>query len=223
MPIYDGHRERMRKQLKISGMDSLSDVQVLEVMLYYAIARQDTNCIAHRLLQRFGSLSAVIEAPKAELMEVEGVGEKAADLIGLFMQVERRHMINRAGEEVILDTTGKCAQYLLPFFIGEQEEVVYLLCMDAKCKVLDCRLIHRGAVNTAAISVRRVVKAALERNATSVVVSHNHPSGIALASAEDKQTTLQLKTALDAVGVVLADHIIVADGDYISLAADGVL
>ncbi len=223
MPIYDGHRERMRHQLKTSGMDSLSDVQVLEVALYYAIARQDTNAIAHRLLERFGSLSAVLEAPKTELMQVEGVGEKAAELIGLFLQMERRHMINRAGTETILDTTNKCAQYMLPFFIGEQEEVVYLLCLDAKCKVMDCKLVHRGAVNMAAISVRRIVKSALERNATSVVVAHNHPSGIALPSSEDRETTVNLKTALEAVGVTLVDHIIVADGDYISLAADGLL
>ena len=107
--------------------------------------------------------------------------------------------------------------------MGEQEEVVWLLCLDGKCKVLDCRLIHRGSMNTAAISVRKVVKTALERNATSVVVAHNHPSGIALASREDRETTRALQTALNAVGVTLVDHIIVADGDFISLASDGMM
>ena len=223
MSVHEGHRERMRRQMKTSGMDSLSDVQVLEVALYYAIARRDTNEIAHALLGRFGSLSGVLEAPRAELLKIDGVGESAADLLLLFIQMERRHLMDRAGRETILDTTYKCAQYLMPRFIGEQEEVVYLLCLDAKCKALDCSLIHRGAVNMTAISVRKIVKAALDHNATSVVVAHNHPSGLALPSREDRATTLALKAALDAVDVVLVDHVIVADEDFVSLADDGLL
>ena len=223
MSVHEGHRERMRRQMKTSGMDSLSDVQVLEVALYYAIARRDTNEIAHALLRRFGSLSGVLEAPRAELLKIDGVGESAADLLLLFIQMERRHLMDRAGRQTILDTTYKCAQYLMPRFIGEQEEVVYLLCLDAKCKALDCSLIHRGAVNMTAISVRKIVKAALDHNATSVVVAHNHPSGLALPSREDRATTLALKAALDAVDVVLVDHVIVADGDFVSLADDGLL
>ena len=223
MSVHEGHRERMRRQMKTSGMDSLSDVQVLEVALYYAIARRDTNEIAHALLRRFGSLSGVLEAPRAELLKIDGVGESAADLLLLFIQMERRHLMDRAGRETILDTTYKCAQYLMPRFIGEQEEVVYLLCLDAKCKALDCSLIHRGAVNMTAISVRKIVKAALDHNATSVVVAHNPPSGLALPSREDRATTLALKAALDAVDVVLVDHVIVADEDFVSLADDGLL
>ncbi len=223
MSVHEGHRERMRRQMKTSGMDSLSDVQVLEVALYYAIARRDTNEIAHALLRRFGSLSGVLEAPRAELLKIDGVGESAADLLLLFIQMERRHLMDRAGRETILDTTYKCAQYLMPRFIGEQEEVVYLLCLDAKCKALDCSLIHRGAVNMTAISVRKIVKAALDHNATSVVVAHNHPSGLALPSREDRATTLAIKAALDAVDVVLVDHVIVADEDFVSLADDGLL
>lgn len=223
MSVHEGHRERMRRQMKTSGMDSLSDVQVLEVALYYAIARRDTNEIAHALLRRFGSLSGVLEAPRAELLKIDGVGESAADLLLLFIQMERRHLMDSAGRETILDTTYKCAQYLMPRFIGEQEEVVYLLCLDAKCKALDCSLIHRGAVNMTAISVRKIVKAALDHNATSVVVAHNHPSGLALPSREDRATTLALKAALDAVDVVLVDHVIVADEDFVSLADDGLL
>ena len=117
----------------------------------------------------------------------------------------------------------KCGQYLLPYVHGEHEEVVYLLCLDAKCKALDCVLIHRGGVNVASIAARKVVKTALDANATSVVLAHNHPSGLALPSPEDRQTTLVLKRALEAVGVVLADHIIVADGDFVSMRDDGIL
>lgn len=112
---------------------------------------------------------------------------------------------------------------LTPFFYGAVEEQVYLLCLDAKCKALDCILVQSGDVNSAGISVRKVVKAALDANATSVVLAHNHPSGVALPSEEDKRVTQVIRDALDAVDVLLADHIIVADGDFVSLADDGIL
>ena len=223
MSIHEGHRERMRKQLKTSGMDSLSDVQVLEMLLYYAAPRGDTNPAAHALLKRFGTLVGVFSAPETELRKIDGVGEVAAQLLLLVPQVARRCLMSRSTQIQVLDTTSKCGQYLLPFFHGEREEVVYLLCLDAKCKALDCVLIHRGGVNVASIAARKVVKAALDSNATSVVLAHNHPSGLALPSQEDKQTTMVLKAALDAVGVVLADHIIVADDDFVSMRDDGIL
>ncbi len=223
MSIHDGHRARLRQQLKKSGIESFSDIQALELLLCYAIPRQDTNVIAHRLLERFRSIDCVFEASVEALCEVQGVGQSAAELICLVPELERRHLIGRSAAVRILDTTEKCANYLLPFFHGEQEEIVYLLCLDAKCKILDCTLVHRGSVNSANVSIRSIVKTALLSNASSVVLAHNHPSGIALPSEEDRQTTLALDAALDAVDIVLADHIIVAEQDYVSLRDDGIL
>lgn len=223
MQLHEGHRERMREQIRTSGMDSLSDVQALEYALYFIQARGDTNELAHRLLMRFGTFSQVLQAPESELLKVDGVGPRTAEFLTLFWKMERRHQMARGREFTILSSTQRCAAYLLPFFIGETEEAVYLLCLDAKCKVLDCSLVHRGAVNSALISTRKVVKKALDHNATSVVLAHNHPSGIALPSGEDQQTTRLLREALGLVDVQLVDHIIVADGDYVSMAADGML
>lgn len=221
--IHSGHRDRLRRQFLRSGLDGLNDIQVLELILFYAIGRRDTNPIAHRLLNRFGTLSAVFEAPVSELCKTEGIGENAALLLSLVPQAARRHMIDRARLEQVLDTTEKAGLYLLPFFHGERDEVVYLLCLDAKCKVLDCKILFRGGVNTAGVSVRKIVEAALACNATSVVLAHNHTSGIALPSKEDETTTKQLRTALDAVGILLADHIVVADDDFVSMADNGTL
>lgn len=151
------------------------------------------------------------------------MGDTAAQLICLIPQLERRHFIDRSGKANILNSTSKCGQYLVPFFHGEQEEVVYLLCLDAKCKALCCVPVHRGSITVASISVRKIVQTALNQNAASVVLAHNHPSGYALPSQEDLDTTRTLQTALQSVGIVLADHIIVADDDYVSLADDGYL
>ena len=105
MSIHDGHRDRMRRQLKTSGMDSLSDVQVLEMLLYYAAPRGDTNPTAHALLSRFGTLDSVFSAPESELKKVNGVGDAAAQLIRLVPQVARRCLMSRSAQIEILDTT----------------------------------------------------------------------------------------------------------------------
>ena len=114
-----------------------------------------------------------------------------------------------------------CGAYLVPRFFGRKVETVFLLCLDAKCKVLCCREIGEGSVNAASISVRKVVEAALSSGATSVVLAHNHPSGVALPSADDVQTTRRVAAALSAVEVKLIDHIVVAEGDFISMVQSG--
>jgi len=110
---------------------------------------------------------------------------------------------------------------MLPFFFGRRVETVFLLCLDAKCKVLCCKEVGEGSVNSAGISVRKIVETALGANATSVVLAHNHPSGLAVPSAEDIQTTRRIAMALSAVEISLADHIVVADEDYVSIVQSG--
>ena len=118
-------------------------------------------------------------------------------------------------------TTGKCGAYLLPYFYAKRHETVMLLCLDAKCKVLCCKEVTEGSVNSASISVRRVVETALGANASTVVLAHNHPSGLAIPSAEDVQTTRRIAKALSLVEITLADHIVVAEDDFVSLAQSG--
>ena len=219
--LHTGHRARLKAQFLQAGLDAFTDIQALELLLFYANPRQDTNPIAHRLLNQFGTLSAVLDAPVELLESVKGVGENAALLLHLIPCFCRRYLIDRASYEQILDSTEKAGAFLVPYFFGARDEMVYLLCLDAKCKVLDCRMLSVGGVNTAAVSVRKIVEAALACNATSVVLAHNHTSGIALPSKEDEATTRQIRTALDAVGILLVDHIIVADDDFVSMADSG--
>lgn len=222
MSIHDGHRGRLRRQLLEGGLDSFSDVQVLELLLSFAIPRIDVNPLAHRLLETFGSFAGVLDASPLDLKRVEGIGENAAVLLSAMPQLMRRYTINRSKEDgAILNNTTKLGNYLVPFFFGAQEERVYLLSMDAKCKALDCRLLFTGSINTVGVSVRRIVEEALRQKATSVVLAHNHTSGIALPSREDEETTRIVRDALDIVGILLVDHIVVADGDFVSMAASG--
>ena len=221
MGLHDGHRKRLIQRFLEEGLDTFEPHNVLELLLFYAMPRQDTNPIAHALLDRFGSLSQVLDASTDKLMEVKGIGIHAATLIRLAKDVGRAYDISRARQETVLPTIEQCGEYLKSFFRGRRFETVFLLSLDAKLKVLACREVGEGSVNYASVPVRRVVEMALEAGASSVVLAHNHPSGIALPSGEDIQTTRRLAAALSAVEIVLVDHIIVADEDYVSMVQSG--
>ena len=221
MATHDGHRQRLKDRFLRSGLDNFTDVQVLELALFYCIPRKDTNPIAHALLEHFGSLSQVLEASVEELQKVPGIGENTATYLTMLPQIGRFYLVDRSQREVILTTIDKCNAYLVPHFFGRSTEVVYMLCLDAKCKVLCCREVGQGSINSAGISIRKIVEVALGTNATTVILAHNHPSGLAVPSAEDVQTTQRIFAALAAVDVHLADHIVVADGDYVSMVQSG--
>ncbi len=221
MSIHDGHRQRLRQRFLKEGLDHFDEHQALELLLFYCIPRQDTNQLAHSLLEQFGSFANVLDAGPAELKKVPGVGDNAATFLTLVMEAGRFYQVSRQSNQKILTSVDQCGSYLVPFFHGRRNETVFILCMDAKCKVLSCQEVGEGSVNSASVPIRRIVQMALAVNATSVVLAHNHPSGLALPSDEDVQTTRQLAMALNAVEIGLADHIIVADEDYVSLLQSG--
>ena len=221
MSMHDGHRQRLKNRFLNEGLDNIEELQVLELLLFYCIPRQDTNPLAHRLLDHFGSLTQVLEATPEDLKKVPGIGESVATFLPLVTSVSRYYLVNRDSSARILPDLDACGKYLVPRFYGRRNETVFLLCLDAKCKVLCCKEVGEGSVNSAAVPIRRIVEMALGANATSVVLAHNHPSGVALPSGEDVQTTRRLAMALSAVEITLVDHIVVADGDYVSLYQSG--
>ena len=218
MSIHEGHRQRLKDRFRREGLDNFDELYVLELLLFYCIPRKDTNPIAHRLLEQFGSLTAVLEASPEELEKVEGISEAASTFLSLIPQVGRYYQVCRTKQGQTLRDSNQCGHYLRPYFIGRDTENVFLLCLDAKCEVICCEKVGEGNVNSANIPIRRVVEMALSANATSVVLAHNHPSGLALPSADDIQTTLRVAAALEAVEITLADHIVVSGEDFVSMA-----
>lgn len=219
--IHKGHRERLKARFLEEGLDNFTDIQALELLLFYAIPQKDTNPIAHALLDHFGSLSRVLEADVEELKKVPGISDHSATLLALVTELGRYYQVDCAQRVEVLTTLDACGAYLVPRFFGRSNETVFLLCLDAKCKVLCCKEIGEGSVNSTSISIRKVVETAMSANATTVVLAHNHPSGVALPSSEDVQTTRRVAAALSAVEVHLADHIVVAEGDYVSMVQSG--
>ena len=221
MSIHDGHRQRLKERYCKEGLEHFHELQVLELLLFYCVKRGDTNPIAHALLERFKTLSGVLEADMHELMQVPGVGEHTAIFLRLMRDMSRYYAVESVKDMKILSTIDECGAYLAPYFMKLQKETVFLLCLDAKCKLIVCEKIGEGSINSVNISIRKIVERALSCNATSVVLAHNHPSGLALPSGEDVLTTKRLGRALYAVDVTLVDHLVFADGDYVSLAQSG--
>lgn len=222
MGIHEGHRQRKKEQFLKGGLESLADHEVLELLLYYAIPRRDTNALAHQLIERFGSLDRVLHAAPEELQKVNGIGENAAILLHLVPAI-----MHRAEEKIpterILNSVERSGDFFMELLSGQRREVLYQVCLDAKGKVLSYRQIAAGNVDSVILNVREIVENALHVDASGVLLGHNHPSGIALPSPEDRSMTLQVCRALETMGIQLVDHIIVADGDFVSMAASGLL
>lgn len=221
MGEHTGHRKRMKKYFLENGAQGLADHQILELLLFYALPRVDTNPLAHRLIDEFGDIEALLDAPAAELVSTPGLGESAAVLLKLIPELGRRYLAAKSQIGTILTCTEDAGRFLLPRFLGRRDETVMQVCLDAKLKVVSCRVVASGDVTTAHISVRKVVEQALSQNAPFVLLAHNHVSGFAIPSREDVTTTQQLQKALSLVGVTLVDHIIVAGDDFVSLLESG--
>lgn len=216
-----GHRQRVKDRFRKEGLDSFNEVHALELLLFYAIPRRDTKPIARRLLDKFGSLSQVMEATLESLQQVEGVGSNTALYIKLLHETGRYYLTNRDRSPHIFNDLNDCGNYLIHFFHGKRDESAWVLCLDAKRKLLTCQKICEGGLDAVSISPRRVIEIALSVNATSVVLAHNHPSGVASPSEADVIVTHRIARGMNAVGIILADHIIVADNDYVSLFQSG--
>ena len=220
---HKDHRQRKRDQFYHHGSDAFADHELLELLLFYGIARKDVNPIAHALIEEFGSLEAVFAAPIETLESVDGIGRSTAVLIKLMPHLMHKAQLSSARSELPLDTVERIGDYFRDLFFAEGNEVFYQLCLDAKGRKLSCRKVAEGDPSSISLNLRTIVQNALKCNAVMVAIAHNHPSGVAFPSHGDKIATGQIRDALSAVNVQLIDHIVVAGDDYISFRNDGLL
>lgn len=220
MGTHDGHRQRLKTEF-LARPDSFPDHKLLELLLFYANPRSDTNPLAHELMERFGSLAGVLDASPEELQKVKGVGEHAAVLFKAAKELSGRYLTVRTQMDDIARNSRDYFNQLRYYFFGAQRELLYLLCMDGKHKVLGIRKLGEGNVNSVNVTPRLLAEAALSLNAAAVVLAHNHVSGIALPSDDDIATTESLAPFLAKLGIELVDHVIFVDDDMVSLRDSG--
>ncbi len=218
-----GHRERVRRRFLDEGLDGFKDYEALEMLLFYAVPRQDTKVIAKRLIDQFGSLQAVFRTPPERLMQEAGLTEATAALIAMLPQLARKIEEQQAQENARIRSTLDAGRDVIAMFRGRQDESVRILCLNASGKVVRRARIAEGDVNAVHFPIRKLVEEALACKAVSVILAHNHPGGTMAPSQEDLDATKAAKAALETVGIRLLDHLIVAGDNYCSLREEGYL
>lgn len=214
--IHTGHRGRVKEEFLARGIEGWPDHRVLELLLFYAIPRGDVNPLAHELIDRFGSLDRVLDALPEELMKVKGMGEHAVTLLKLVPAVTGRYLKERVGPGQLIHTVEEAGSALLPYFYGSRNEMVYILCLDAKEKLVGIRKISEGNNTNSDVTIRRVAEECIALQASACYLAHNHVSGIALPSPEDMNATAVIREALRPLGVEVLDHLVFVDGDFVS-------
>lgn len=222
MGIHDGHRQRMIERFLKEDLEHFAQHEILELVLFFSIPRQDTNELAHRLINTFGSLRGVLDASYEELLRIKGVGEHTATLLKLLPAVNRAYVrVDEVG--AFAGTMEAVASILRPRYLSQQDELSYVLLVDTQSRCLGVELLNRGSVNATEVSIRRLVTLALRYNAAGVILAHNHPTGLATPSPDDVRITNYLLKSLSALNIQLLDHLIFDQRGYSSMLSCGLL
>lgn len=212
--MHKDHRERLKRRLLSEGLDGFEAYNALELFLFFSIPRRDTNELAHRLLDRFGSFSAVFDAPYEQLLTVGGVGEHTATMIKLIPQLFRYYITDKNSPREIYDTSRKLGEFFIGKFTGETVETIYMVTLDGRYRMINCVCLCRGSVNSSHITPRMLIEQALRDSASMAVIAHNHPGGLPIPSSDDIATTRVMYEALAVVDVCLLEHFVVAGDKY---------
>ncbi len=214
---HDGHRDSMKKKYIEHGYEQFREHELVEMLLYYAIARKDTNEIAHNLIKRFGNIHGIFNASYEQIEDVEGVGEHTAVLLKLCGDLVRHFGLKDHKTGTVLKSTDEIGEYLLPYFWGEQTEVLRMLTLDNCDRVLTVTEISHGLNNASDVNLKIIKHRAALDGATQVVLAHNHPQGFAFPSETDKLATAVICQELKKINVVLRDHLVISDTDFVSM------
>ena len=217
---YIGHRQRLKERfLRGFGID-MADYEALELMLTYAIPRRDVKPLAKVLIKEFGSFAGVITADYQRLLEIEGIKENSATLIKFIeFASQKLSWQNLASDNTpFISSTDALIEFCRCTMGYNEVEVLRLIYVDAKLKVIDTEVLQKGSVSSVNINPRDIVANALRKNASGVIMVHNHPSGDPKPSHNDVEATKRAKQACDAVGITLHEHLIITPSDYYSFA-----
>lgn len=221
--MHEGHRQRLKQRFLEEGLTSFQDHEVLELLLFYAIPQGDTNPIAHRLLEKFSSISGVFGASVEELCTVKGIKEHSAVFLKAIPAFSQFYASLQVREKKTIANSFDAGQYVCGMIGGLTKEVFAILCLDSQRKVIAFEILEEGTVSRSDVSPRKVVECAIRHNASQVILAHNHPAGTLCASENDRLLTTRLCDLLEGMDIMVVDHIIATHGDKYLSMADGSL
>jgi len=216
-----GHRERLRSRFARHGFDGFRDDEVIELLLTYAIPRSDVKPLAKRLLNTFGTLAGVFDAPVVELAQVQGVGEKAAVFLSIIKQAELRYLASDLPGKKVFDRPEKVKAHLRYLVQARGMECFGAIFTDQQHRLLATQIMFEGTVDRTAVYPRNLMKRALELNAKGLILFHNHPGGTPRASEEDIALTRRMIDACAPLDIKLLDHFLVAGTKVLSFKEEG--
>ncbi len=211
----------MRERIFETGIHTLQDHELFEVLLYSSIPRVNTNLTAHRLLNRFGDVCGVLNADEKELMKIDGIGDKSASVIKAVAGICRRYIMCQNEITNAFDDPDRLGRYLTGFFVGEAHEklCLFVLSQSGRIDKIDC--IAEGSVNAVNLPVRKIADMAVHHRSSYVVLAHNHPGGCAAPSPEDVELTLRAKETLGMLGIHLLEHFVISGNQYRPIIRSG--
>ena len=216
--LHEKHRERLKEKFLEFGLDGLAEHELVELLLFYAVPRQNTNEIAHRLINEYGRISDILEADTENLMKIKGISKHSAVLFKLILASVNKYMNEQNDIANAMLTPQNIDKYIKNLFYGHTNEVAYALLLDKDCIVKKVKKLSTGTVNAAPIYPREVIKLAVNERYPYMLLAHNHPNGNAMPSQNDLKITKTIELALNFVEVRLVDHVIVSGEKVISLA-----
>ena len=221
---HAGHRSRIRERVRKDGLENFHNYQVLEYALTFVIPYKDTNVIAHKLINKFGSFAGVLEADEADIATVEGMGEVSAHFLANLLKIYHYYEKDRVVQKAIVDKPQLAVDYVKPFLQGKLVEELYIVCLSNSSQVEGVEKISEGTSNEALAPIRKIIDKMNKAKVSNIIIAHNHPKGSPKPSADDDKFTKALVTSLTINGCHLIDHIIVGDkGEYFSYRRSGAI
>jgi len=207
-----GHRQRLRDKFLVQGIGVFSDAEIVELLLSFGTPRSDCKEAARAALKNCGSLPAVLDAAPAVLKTIKGIGPKNIFALQFIQGVARRYLQQRIIGRKYIHSSGEVSEYLVHLMRGLEHEVFTVVYLDAAHAILDSEILSEGTVTVNTVYPRELVKAALARNASAIIIAHNHPSGSLTPSEQDRQLTRTLHLVCSFMQIQLLDHLIIGDG-----------
>jgi DNA repair protein RadC len=215
-PDYMDHRKRLRARFQKDGAEGFHDYELLELLLTYAIPRKDVKPYAKALIRRFKSLGGILDAARKEIEEVEKIGPVSSTLIRLVKEICGEYLAEKMKGREALSSPQAVLDFARMKLSGLPHEAFMVIFLNAKNRVLDYKVLQEGTIDRAVIYPRQVVKEALAHHAAGIIFVHNHPSGDAQPSPEDKNLTRSLMEAARTIDLRVLDHLIVGKEGYCS-------
>jgi len=224
-PHYAGHRKRLRERFLKSGLDGFADYEVVELLLTLAIPRMDVKKPAKALLERFGSLRGILDAPAEKLLAVPGIGPSTPTALRIIRAAATLYLQQGGEGQDSLAGSEHLENFWRMRLGGLQNEVFEVAYLDSALRLLrdGVETLQQGTIDRAAVYPRRVIEAALKRGAAAIVLAHNHPNGRVSPSEHDKTITRAIVLAAETVSLRVVDHLIVSADAVFSFRKEGLL